>query len=156
MSSLQNFAFLISHSPPPATLGASREDLYKIESSSTMTGGRDCPPLGRGRLRLAAGNPSEPVELWCQRKASPWARLSCSHPVPLWGERETHTLASVNKFWLDYYFTPLFQDNTTTTLYLWSRGGRAVTLPPDTGFPVGGASKVQYLVLQVSFALFLL
>ena len=66
------------------------EDLYKIESSSPMTDGRDCPPLGRGRLRLAAGNPSEPVELWGQRKPSPWARLSCSHPVPLWGERETH------------------------------------------------------------------
>jgi len=43
------------------------------------------------------------------------------------------------------------EDNTTTTLYLWSRGGEAVTLPPDTGFPVGGASTIQYLVLQVHY-----
>ena len=38
----------------------------------------------------------------------------------------------------------------TTTLYLWSRGGAPYTLPPDTGFPVGGSSRVTHLVLQVA------
>ena len=76
-----------------------------------------------------------------------------------------------------FYSSPrIFEDNTTTTLYLWSRGGEAVTLPPDTGmifvkysffvklvtnitllldsgFPVGGPSTIQYLVLQVGLQL---
>ena len=46
------------------------------------------------------------------------------------------------------------KDKTTTTLYLWSGGGEAVTLPPDTGFPVGGPSTIQYLVLQVALKCF--
>ena len=46
------------------------------------------------------------------------------------------------------------KDKTTTTLYLWSGGGEAVTLPPDTGFPVGGPSTIQYLVLQVALQSF--
>ena len=44
---------------------------------------------------------------------------------------------------------PCPKDSYTTTLYLWSRGGVAYTLPPGTGFPVGGDSRVTHLVLQV-------
>ena len=38
----------------------------------------------------------------------------------------------------------------TSTLYLWSRGGEPVSLPPDIGFPVGGDTRHQHLVLQVA------
>ena len=38
----------------------------------------------------------------------------------------------------------------TSTLYLWSRGGEPVSLPQDIGFPVGGDTRHQHLVLQVA------
>ena len=96
-----------------------------------MTGGRDCPPLGRGRLRLAAGNPSEPVELWCQRKPSSWARLSCSHPVPLWGGRETHTHTCKRKQILTgllFHFSVTGQhDQHIVFMEPWRQGGHVAS-----------------------------
>ena len=38
----------------------------------------------------------------------------------------------------------------TSTLYLWSRAGEPVSLPQDIGFPVGGDTRHQHLVLQVA------
>ena len=39
----------------------------------------------------------------------------------------------------------------TNTLYLWSNMGSSFILPNNTGFPVGGKTKYQYLVLQVHY-----
>ena len=42
-------------------------------------------------------------------------------------------------------------DLFTNTLYLWSRNGQEYQLPDNVGFPVGGDTKYQYLVLQVHY-----
>lgn len=35
--------------------------------------------------------------------------------------------------------------------YVWSQGGAPLMLPPDTGFPIGGDTAVQYIILQIHF-----
>ena len=42
-------------------------------------------------------------------------------------------------------------DLFTNTLYLWSNNGSSYQLPDNVGFPVGGDTRTQYLVLQVHY-----
>ena len=42
-------------------------------------------------------------------------------------------------------------DLFTNTLFLWSKNGAEYQLPDNVGFPVGGDTKYQYLVLQVHY-----
>ena len=40
-----------------------------------------------------------------------------------------------------------------TTLYLWSRNGSELMLPPGVGFKFGASSQIKHLVLQVFYNL---
>ena len=76
-----------------------------------------------------------PRNLWnCGANGEPVLEPGYPALTPCHSEVYLFLLLAIGRcFWSTNVTSFFCEDNTTTTLFLWSRGGEAVTLPPDTG-----------------------